>query len=236
MADSHLKVVCGACGGGMRVVHSGEPVVCPHCSVHLRVPPETQNGARLEPDSGSGVLDRLPGRSSVLRESGSSALTPGSTGRGVSRLAFLLVASYASAVTLVVAWLLLTARAQRLESLPDVRPLGDGELLFVGYNTPLPEGHILQLGESRRFGDVRVTPLRVSAEPLEFRHYENPDATRDPTAPVLKLWLRLENLSDDTAFPPYDAALMSHLSHPVLFAQTHSWGQPRVAGRRRILC
>jgi hypothetical protein len=66
----------------------------------------------------------------------------------------------------------------------------------------LPPGHTLKLGESRRFGDVVVTPLRVTREPLEFVHYQDPSIKpMSPTEPVLKLWLRLENVSGGELTP-----------------------------------
>jgi hypothetical protein len=70
-------------------------------------------------------------------------------------------------------------------------------------------GHELRLGDSRRFGNVRVTPVRVSRSPIEFEHaFGTKSAQRDPTPPVLKLLLRFENVSTDQVFAPLDATLM----------------------------
>ena len=69
----------------------------------------------------------------------------------------------------------------------------------------------MRLGESRRFGDVVVTPVRVTREPLRFEGFQTGAVIEQlTTTPVLKLWLTFENVADDYAFPPYDAALMSH--------------------------
>lgn len=128
------------------------------------------------------------------------------------------LAGYATALTLLLLFLLLTQRIQLrgnhpLESLPDLRPLAPNEFRIVPQNLSLPEGHVLRPLESRRFGDVVVTPLRVTTESLRFEHFES----RQPvpalkTEPVLKLWLHLKNVSSDYAFPPLDAALLAHRS------------------------
>jgi hypothetical protein len=195
----------------MRVRKASHAVVCPHCSSHLRVTELVEPGTALAIESGSGVLDRVASRSGVLRKgSGSGTAKPAATTEPtVSRKLFVLVASYASAITIALIWSLLSDKSHQLESLPDLRTLGDDELEFVGFETSLPSGHTLALNETRRFGDVLVTPLRVTREPIRFEHYENKTATRPPTDQVLKLWLKFENVSSDVAFPPYDAALMS---------------------------
>jgi hypothetical protein len=98
-----------------------------------------------------------------------------------------------------------------LESLPDIRPLDSNEFRKVPDGTPVPEGHVLKLGESRRFGDVVLTPVKVTREPLTFEQFQTKaPATTLTTDPVLKLWLRFENRSGSYAFPPFDSGLMSH--------------------------
>ncbi|MFM7058396.1 MAG: hypothetical protein ACKO2P_15880 [Planctomycetota bacterium] len=127
---------------------------------------------------------------------------------------------YTAALTLIVLFLLLTGRIHVssnhvLESLPDVRPLAANEFQEVKASQKLPKGHMLALGESRRFGDVVVTPLKVTKEPLQFEDFLTgkpvPSLT---TSPALKLHLRFENVSGGMAFPPWDAALMSHRFPP----------------------
>ncbi|RMG41590.1 MAG: hypothetical protein D6725_01170 [Planctomycetota bacterium] len=159
----------------------------------------------------------------------------------VSRGAFLLLATYASAVTMALAYLLYVqlTGGQRvdpsnLESLPDVvPPTKDGRILYklVPENAPMPPGHTLQLGQTQRFGNVRVTPLRVEWAPVEFVYYRPVDGdsaadpgafdapqrrrrrrparppTKPPTAPTLRLWLRFENVSRDQHFIPLGHAL-----------------------------
>lgn len=128
----------------------------------------------------------------------------------------IIVAGYASAVTLALLYLLLfgggKSKEHYLESLPDLVPeiRKDGE---VGMPRVLPDkdlapGHELKLGESRRFGNLKVTPLKVTRSPVQFEHaFGNRRATKEPTQPVLKLWLRFENVSKNQEFPPLDRAL-----------------------------
>jgi len=127
---------------------------------------------------------------------------------------------FTAALLIIVLFLLFTGRIHLsadhvLESLPDVRTLAPGEFQEVKASIAVPPGHVLALGESRRFGDVLVTPVKVTREPLEFQDFLTgklvPSLT---TPPALKLHLRFQNVSRKMAFPPYDAALMSHRFPP----------------------
>ena len=126
------------------------------------------------------------------------------------------VNGYAIAITLLLIFCLMTGRLKllgnaSLESLPDIRPLDSNEFRKVPDGTPVPDGHVLKLGESRRFGDVVLTPVKVTREPLMFEQFQTKaPATTLTTDPVLKLWLRFENRSGSYAFPPFDSGLMSH--------------------------
>ncbi|QDT93975.1 hypothetical protein [Gimesia algae] len=134
----------------------------------------------------------------------------------VSKRVFTLTLTYAIAVTAMLA-MLLYAKYQgdphQLESLPDLKPpIKNDEiaLQLVPENATLPPGHVLQLGgPGRRFGNVLVTPLRVTRGPLEFEHYTGDTSlTREPTGDVLKLYLKFENVSDDQTFEPLDQKLL----------------------------
>ena len=135
----------------------------------------------------------------------------------VSKRLFTLTLTYAIAATVMVA-MLLYAKYQgdphQLESLPDLKPpIKNDEiaLQLVPENAELPPGHTLQLGgPGRRFGNVMVTPLRVTRGPLEFEHYTgDASRTREPTSSdVLKLYLKFENMSDDQTFEPLDQKLL----------------------------
>ena len=131
-----------------------------------------------------------------------------------ARLKFLtilliVVGSYASAVTIVLVYMLVFGRISALESLPDMRPPtnknGDISWQFNPASNNLPSGHVLSLGDSQRFGSVRVTPVRVTRGPLKFEHYTGQAGmARDPSEPVLKLWVKFENVSRDQTFIPLD--------------------------------
>lgn len=123
--------------------------------------------------------------------------------------------TYAAALTLLLIILLATGRLSLwgphpLESLPDIRPLDSQEFRKVPPDAAVPPGHVLHLGEERRFGDVVVRPLKVTREPLRFvgflNRQENPELT---SGPVLKLWLEFRNMAANYAFPPCDAYLMA---------------------------
>jgi hypothetical protein len=99
-----------------------------------------------------------------------------------------------------------------LESLPDVKPqvspTGQVERKLALTKAVMPPGHTLALGESQRFGNVRVTPLKVTRGPLSFVHYSTGEPKSETAGPVLKLWLKFENVSDDQTIAPLDAELM----------------------------
>jgi hypothetical protein len=73
----------------------------------------------------------------------------------------------------------------------------------------MPIGHTLRLGESQRFGNLRVEPLRIVREPGEFAHFSGQARQpRQPTRPILKLWLRFTNVAPAQAIPPLDPHLV----------------------------
>ncbi|MCA9116883.1 MAG: hypothetical protein KDA79_17510, partial [Planctomycetaceae bacterium] len=133
----------------------------------------------------------------------------------VSRTLFIAVASYASAVTIALIMSLLSqgaASTHQLESLPDVVPKSDadGNVLYqlVPEDAVLPSGHELKLGETRRFGNLEVTVVKVTRGPLQFTHYSGSGQTREPSAPVLQLWLKFRNVSSDQSFMPLGRTLV----------------------------
>ena len=127
-------------------------------------------------------------------------------------LLLLIVGSYASAITIVLIYLLAVGRTHQLESLPDLKPpMKKGEVAATFYSpkNDLPEGHVLKLGQSQRFGSVRVTPVKVTRGPVKFEHYSGKSALeRSDTQPLLKLWLKFENVSRDQIFSPLDELLI----------------------------
>ena len=157
---------------------------------------------------------------------------------GPSRFWFILLLSYASAVTLACVYLLTRPTEkqldpEKLESLPDViPPMKKGKIVswMIDEGAPMPLGHTLKLGQSQRFGSLRVTPLRVTREMLEFVHYQGGGRREQkaPIGPVLKLWLRFENVSADQEFSPLDGHL--------LFSTVPSRKDPGVFRANTFLC
>ncbi len=128
-------------------------------------------------------------------------------------LLLLMVGSYASAVTIEMIYLLVVGRTHQLESLPDLKPpMKNGEVTVTGYISPvndLPAGHVLRLGQSQRFGSVRVTPVKVTRGTVKFEHVSGKSALElTDTEPLLKLWLKFENVSQDQTFSPLDPLLV----------------------------
>ncbi len=125
-------------------------------------------------------------------------------------LLVVVLASYASAITIALLYLLFHRGASLLESLPDVPPLQEGELLrLVPVEAEMPSGHTLALGQSQRFGNIVVTPLRVVREPLAFEHFSGrDDLTKPETEPVIKLWVRFSNVSREQSIAPLDSELL----------------------------
>lgn len=122
------------------------------------------------------------------------------------------LASYASAVTLALLYLLFhqaTAQPSQLENLPDVKPLQEGEVQLVPIDAEMPPGHTLTLGQSQRFGNIVIEPLDVVCEPLAFVHYSGrEDMTRPDSEPVVKLRVRFTNVSQDQVIAPLDGQLL----------------------------
>ncbi|WP_437192130.1 hypothetical protein [Planctomicrobium sp. SH527] len=126
----------------------------------------------------------------------------------------IILASYASAITigfllLLVRDLTLTFRPHQLESLPDIPAEKAENLTYVPTDMKLPQGHTLSFGVERRFGNILVEPIKITHEPATFVHYSG-DAkkTRDATAPIWKLWLKLTNVSTDQTIAPLDRRLV----------------------------
>ena len=123
----------------------------------------------------------------------------------------LVVGSYASALTIALLYLLVIGRTHPLESLPDLKPPVElkGEVKFISPKNDLPAGHVLKLGQSQRFGSVRVTPVKVTRGTVKFQPTSEKSALElTDTEPLLKLWLKFENVSQDQTFAPLDELLV----------------------------
>lgn len=128
----------------------------------------------------------------------------------VPRYLFVIVASYASAITIAFLYLWWRGSVSTLD-LPDLVPAFKNNKVGLSLikETPLPPAYRLKLGETRRYGNVQITPLKVTKGPLEFTYFNNAAQTKPATnTPVLKLWVKFENVSSDQTFPALDEHLL----------------------------
>lgn len=134
---------------------------------------------------------------------------------GVPLIVFIIVLSYASVATIACFYLLQQLQfgsPHQLESLPDIKPpMKNDEIAYqlVPEGGDVAPGHVLELGESRRFGDLLITPMKVTMGTLTFEHYTlDPERVRAPVEGVCKLWLKIENKSEESVFAPFDRQLI----------------------------
>lgn len=155
------------------------------------------------------------GSEPVKPESGSPV--GGTEPRQRSRWAWQALLTYASLVTLLalyLAWQLSRQPARSRLDLPDLAPpLNKGArvttLLHVSETQRLPASHVLRLGETRQFGSVEVTPLRVTRGPLRFEYFDKQTPRqREASEEVWRLHVRFRNLSEDLPVTPLDRHLV----------------------------
>jgi len=160
--------------------------------------------------------DPLLAMTSSGPSSGPAARTVTRTPQAAPDRSFLLIiflATYAVTTTAALLYLYLRVRGMggsgQLESLPDIKPLKDNRVQFYRPGALLPPHHSLALGEKVRFGNIEVEPIRVTSGPVAFEHFTH-DATKEraPTSSVLKLWVRLTNVSSDQTIAPLDDTLL----------------------------
>ncbi|MFM9964603.1 MAG: hypothetical protein ACKV2Q_25650 [Planctomycetaceae bacterium] len=160
-----------------------------------------------------------PSQNNSLAPSTRPAAPPPATARPprndqvtVSKAMFVVLISYASAATLGFGYLLYQMKSggagPGLEALPDPVPVKKTGFQWYPPRTVMTAGHNLEIGDWQRFGNIKVTVLKVTRGPIQFRHFSNAQQTRRPTFPVLKLWLRFENVSDDQVIAPLDDQLL----------------------------
>lgn len=134
----------------------------------------------------------------------------------ISKPVYKLWISYTVFATLALGLLvyrMLMSRPHQLESLPDIKPRMDQQGRVVQEIVPIyanvAKGHTLQLGVTRRFGNIEVTPVKVTRGDLQFVHYNaESEYRREPVRGVWKLWLTFKNVSDDQVVDPVDADLV----------------------------
>ncbi len=171
-------------------------------------PPERVADTTPPTSESATEVDRRPGDNRPVTSRRSAHNT-------VSRTLFLVLLSYASAITIACIYLFLqlqNAPLNNLERLPDpVETAAAGRgLTLVALDSVMPAGHTLALKQQQRFGNILVTPLRISRGTLDFEAFQDlgGGAKRESIGPVLKLWISFVNVSDDQNIAPLDRTLM----------------------------
>ncbi len=111
---------------------------------------------------------------------------------------FLLLAGYASASTLALLFFIVQYLRQpyhQLESLPDIKPPATGiSVTLINPDNRVAPLHTLQLNQTRRFGNIEFTPLKVTRGPISIVQNAS-NSSSETTEPVLKLLVRFKNVS-----------------------------------------
>ncbi len=114
-----------------------------------------------------------------------------------------------------------TTPNREMENLPDVKPIVDksGKIVcrLVPEKAKMPPGHTLSLNETQRFGNLEVTPLKVTKGDLTLvgREYGSSSRQVKQEGTVLKLWLKFKNVSQDQTIAPIDNELLFYRNpHP----------------------
>ena len=137
--------------------------------------------------------------------------------RGIP-LSTLLLASYASAVTLGLLWVLWTGRRVRDFVAEPEPPPSSGAEQDPGLRAdrarritpppPIAAEHLTSLGRAVRIGMIEVTPLRITSGPVELGRVFNSRQTKPGGKNTLKLLLSLKNISSELILAPLDEAFL----------------------------
>ena len=125
--------------------------------------------------------------------------------------------SYASAVTLALAWTLWTGRSFRSPEVRSVEPAAAASATDVAPSPApsepsalaeplptLPSRNLTSLGGSIRLGEIEITPLGVDRGFVELRRSIDPGETRLARQPSYLLKVRFKNVSSDRTFMPLE--------------------------------
>lgn len=171
-----------------------------------------------DPAGGAGSPPPAP-RAAANPTANGDAPAPAATAI-VAQPLFLVIAGYAIVATIALVILWIRYRNQQELNLPDVVPQqdGQGKVVFrlVPENAKLPARHRLKLGEMRRFGFLEVTPVKVTRGPVVLSN----EYGEEPTDEVLKLWLKIRNVSDRQTFAPLGRTLARQRSEDGTRANT----------------
>ncbi len=176
------------------------------------------NLAEAEPPAIEGVI-RTPDAAEFAgipaREStgtlASSATRPVPAKPSASSWLLVILVPYAMAATVAAVFLFIRGRADYVHPLDSLRDQGLYETFAEGRQERVDPTQVREadkdpilLGQSRRVGDLEVTPLRVTREPLRYDFFRGAHGF-EKGEESLVLHLRLKNASEKLAFHPNDA-------------------------------
>lgn len=132
--------------------------------------------------------------------------------------ATLLLASYASAVTLGLVWVLLSGRKLAEKPEPESPSVAQEEEADPGVRAkftrrlapprPIPAEQITTLGKSVQVGVIEVTPLSITSGPITLERSLIQAEQKPGGAETLKLKIRFKNTSTDLVLAPLDEAFV----------------------------
>lgn len=125
-------------------------------------------------------------------------------------LVFVLLASYASAVTLACGWLLWQARQRDAANAPDTLPVDSRPDDRSAMLTPIPKNRTTTLGKTVRIGDLELTPIRATLGSVALQSVR-PNGDREQKQGAygsILVSLSLKNLSKTGTFAPIEQAFV----------------------------
>lgn len=175
----------------------------------------------IQLSSSSGSTSRL--RPAAEASSDEIDLRRGGGARGAHSLSTLLLASYASAVTLALIWVLWTGRGLSRPR-PDAsasRPTsaaavdwGRETLASRPNGSSLPPERVASLGQPILMGDLEVLPLVVLFQDVRLYRIVDPEGERREAPACLILTLRLSNRSKERRLTPLELACVRDAGDP----------------------
>jgi hypothetical protein len=130
---------------------------------------------------------------------------------------FLLVSSYASAVTLAICWILWTGRGlSRPDSTASPEPVpgingsspSQGASLTGDGLMPLPAPNVTNLGMPVRLGELEVIPRSIVRRSVDLLRLQGTAEGQRESSPTLVMTLELTNRSTTSKFSPLDPAIV----------------------------
>ncbi len=132
----------------------------------------------------------------------------------------LLISSYASALTLAIAYLLFTGRSlprivfgpatEPAAAVPE--PRGKSAPRAAIHLDPLPASNITDLTRSTRLGDLEIKPRSIAHRPIDLIRLQGTAEGERQTPATLVLTLEFTNVSSDQSFAPLDPAMVRETS------------------------